>query len=55
MEVISIADKRFIINKTDGIKINEKAMAILTLLANEDNLLNPVCISFSDDGILLVD
>lgn len=55
VEVYEISGKSFILNKKDIKKLNDKSKYIFISLANESSLQNPVYISISDDGVVLVD
>ena len=55
VEVYEISGKSFILNKKDISKLNNKSKYIFISLANESSLQNPVYISISDDGVVLVD
>jgi hypothetical protein len=55
VEVYEISGKSFILNKKDISKLNNESKYIFISLANESSLQNPVYISISDDGVVLVD
>ncbi|MCZ8512424.1 hypothetical protein O9H85_08250 [Paenibacillus filicis] len=55
VEVIQISGKSFIIKKTDIPKLTDEQKSVFITLANNQELENPVYISVSDDGVVLVD
>lgn len=55
VHVIQIAGKSFIINKEDIPKLNQEQKDIFITLAEDPSLENPVYVSVSEDGVLLVD
>lgn len=55
VEVYEISGKSFILNKKDISRLNNKSKYIFISLADESSLQNPVYISISDDGVVLVD
>lgn len=55
VEVFEISEKSFILNKQDIPKLNNKSRYTFISLANEKNLQNPVYVSVSNNGVLLVD
>ena len=55
VKVLEISGKSFILNKDDILKLSDKSKYVFISLANESTLQNPVYISVSDDGVVLVD
>lgn len=55
VSVISVADKNFVIPQPDLEKLTEDHRQVFVALANEPELQNPVCVSISDQGVVLVD
>jgi len=55
VKVIEISGKSFILNNKDIPKLNEESKYVFISLANESSLQNPVYISISNDGVVLVD
>jgi len=55
VKVIEISGKSFILNKEDIPKLTDESEYVFISLANESSLQNPVYISISDDGVVLVD
>lgn len=55
VQVISIGDKRFLLPKEDTIKFTQKHKEILHDLSNSSGLENPVYLSITETGILIVD
>jgi len=55
VRVIQISGKSFVINKTDIEKLTDDQEKVFISLANEDSLENPVYVSVSEDGVVLVD
>ena len=55
VQVIEISGKSFILNKDDIPNLNNESKSVFISLANESSLQNPVYISISDDGVVLVD
>ena len=55
VKVIEISGKSFILNKEDIPKLTDELEYVFISLANESSLQNPVYISISDDGAVLVD
>lgn len=55
VEVIEIANKSFIIKKEDISRMNEDQKNALITLSSNDDLDNPVYVTLSEDGVLLVD
>jgi hypothetical protein len=55
VEVIEVSGKSFVINKEDYSKLTEEQKSTFYLLASQDNLDNPVYVSLSEDGVLLID
>jgi len=55
VRVIEIFGKSFILNKDDISKLTDKSKYVFISLANESSLQNPVYVSISDDGVVLVD
>ena len=55
VKVIEISGKSFILNKEDIPKLTDESEYVFISLANESSLQNPVYISISDDGAVLVD
>lgn len=55
VNVISIADKNFLVSKNDAINLREEQKNILINLADNENIHNPVYVSVDEDGVLLVD
>ncbi|WP_256761425.1 hypothetical protein [Cohnella sp. WQ 127256] len=55
VEVIKVFGKSFIISKEDMLKITEDQRETLMMIASQQELLNPVYISISEDGVILVD
>lgn len=55
VHVIQISGKSFIINKEDIPKLTQEQREIFITLANDETLENPVYISVSEDGVVLVD
>lgn len=55
VKVIEISGRSFILNKEDMLKLTEESESVFISLANESSLQNPVYISISDDGVVLVD
>ena len=55
VKVIEISGKSFIIDKEDMLKLTDESESVFISLANESTLQNPVYISISDDGVVLVD
>jgi len=55
VRVINISGKSFIINKNDIPKLTEDAKSVFISLANEESLENPVYVTVTDDGVVLVD
>ena len=55
VNVIEIGGKSFIINKKDMSRLTDESESVFISLANEATLQNPVYISISDDGVVLVD
>lgn len=53
--VISIGGKNFVINQDDLPKLTDDTQDVFLSLANEDSLQNPVYVSVSHEGVLLVD
>jgi hypothetical protein len=53
--VIQISGKSFVINKEDIPKLTDEQKRVFITLANNNNLQNPVYITVSDDGVILVD
>lgn len=55
MDIISIADKHFLVMKKDVALLNEEQKNILINLADDESIHNPVYVSVDEDGVLLVD
>ncbi|WP_311078316.1 hypothetical protein [Paenibacillus polymyxa] len=55
VEVVNIAGKNFIISKDDLNGLTENQKDTLMTIAEQKELLNPVYISISEDGVILVD
>lgn len=55
VRVIEVQSKRFIISKKDYSKLTDEQKITFFMLANQENLENPVYVSVSEDGVLLVD
>lgn len=55
VEIINIGNKSFIINKSDVSRLTTEQESIFINLANDETLENPVYITISDDGVVLVD
>ncbi len=55
VEVIELYNKNFIINKDDLSKLTEDQQNALITLSSNEELENPVYITLSEDGVLLVD
>lgn len=55
VEVISIGRKSFLISKEDKGKLTDEQENIFINLADNTGLHNPVFVSLSDDGVLLID
>jgi hypothetical protein len=55
VKVIEISGKCFILKKEDIPKLTDESEYVFISLANESSLKNPVYISISDDGVVLVD
>lgn len=55
VHVIQISGKSFIINKEDIPKLSREQKEVFITLANDESLENPVYISVSEDGVVLVD
>lgn len=56
MDVISIADKNFLISKQDAEKLSEEQKNILINLADDETIFNPVYVTVDEeDGVLVVD
>ncbi|WP_289730677.1 hypothetical protein [Bacillus velezensis] len=55
VKVIKVSDKSFILNNEDIEKITEEQRNVFYTLAEDNTLDNPVYISISDDGVILVD
>jgi hypothetical protein len=55
VEVIEISGKSFVISRDEYSKLTEEQKFTFFMLAEQDNLENPVYVSISEDGVLLVD
>lgn len=55
VDVISIGSKNFLISKEDKARLTDEQENIFINLADNDDLHNPVFVSLSDDGVLLID
>ena len=55
VKVIEMSGKCFIVNKGDMLKLTDESESVFISLASESSLQNPVYISISDDGVVLVD
>jgi len=55
VKVLEISGKSFVLNKDDILKLSDRSKYVFISLANESTLQNPVYISISDDGVVLVD
>jgi hypothetical protein len=55
VEIIEISGKCFIIDKVDLPKFTEDTWSVFISLANEDSLQNPVYVSVSEEGVVMVD
>jgi len=55
VEIIEESGKIFLLKKSDMTKLNENSEYAFFALSKENSLQNPVYVSVSDDGVLLVD
>jgi len=55
VEVVSVGKKNFLISKEDMAKLTDDQENIFIDLAENPDLYNPVYVSLTDDGVLLVD
>lgn len=55
VQVIEISGKSFVISKEDVKKLTEDQERVFITLADDDSLENPVYVSVSEDGVVLID
>jgi hypothetical protein len=55
VRVINISDKTFLIDKEDIPKLTDESKRVFISLAYERSLQNPVYVSVTDNGVVLVD
>lgn len=54
-EIVSMADKKFIFTIEDYKQLTEEHYEVIEQLSREENLINPVYVTVSNGGVLLVD
>ena len=55
VRVITVGQKNFVIRKDEVQKLSDEAQRVFISLADEESLQNPVYVSVSDEGVVLVD